>query len=79
MKGQRGFIGTLHQAHFPSLPHQENWFGGLLHQLKRWHQLSQQRQQLASMSDELLKDIGLTRADVMQESERHFWEDPIRK
>ena len=79
MKGQRGFIGTWHQAHFPSLPHQENWFGGLLHQLKRWYQLSQQRQQLASMSDELLKDIGLTRADVMQESERHFWEDPIKK
>jgi uncharacterized protein YjiS (DUF1127 family) len=79
MKGQRGFIGTLHPAHFPSLPHQENWFGGLLQQLKRWRQLARQREELARMSDELLKDIGLNRADVMQESERHFWDDPLKK
>jgi uncharacterized protein YjiS (DUF1127 family) len=32
---------------------------------------------LAGMSDEALKDIGLTRADVAQEAERHFWQDPM--
>jgi uncharacterized protein YjiS (DUF1127 family) len=31
------------------------------------------------MSDEALKDIGLNRGDVEQESRRHFWEDPLRK
>jgi uncharacterized protein YjiS (DUF1127 family) len=32
---------------------------------------------LASMSDEALKDIGLSRADVAHESELHFWQDPM--
>jgi uncharacterized protein YjiS (DUF1127 family) len=29
------------------------------------------------MSDEALKDIGLSRADVVRESELHFWQDPL--
>ncbi|MCY1243119.1 hypothetical protein D9M68_340400 [compost metagenome] len=79
MKGQHGFIGIPQHAHYPSQPHYEGWFASLLTRLKRWQQLTHERDQLASMSDELLKDIGLSRADVMEESERHFWQDPLKK
>ena len=47
-------------------------------QLRRWWQLAEQRRQLASLSDAALKDIGLSRADAWQESERPFWDDPLQ-
>ncbi|MFZ6048516.1 DUF1127 domain-containing protein [Pseudomonas sp. CR3202] len=79
MKGQHGFIGTSHQARFDAMPHQESWFAAAWHRIRRWEQLAYEREQLARMSDAMLKDIGLSRADVMEESERHFWEDPMTK
>ncbi|ARU88987.1 DUF1127 domain-containing protein [Pseudomonas sp. M30-35] len=48
-------------------------------QLKRWNQLAKERHQLATLSDDALKDIGLTRADAVQESERAFWIDPLKR
>jgi uncharacterized protein YjiS (DUF1127 family) len=38
-----------------------------------WHQRSQQRRQLQTLSDHMLRDIGLTRADVLAESSKPFW------
>ena len=68
MKSQKGFIST------------DNWlFAGLFHTFARGQLLHQERQMLATLSDDALKDIGLNRADVEQESHRHFWEDPLRK
>ncbi|WP_375101978.1 MULTISPECIES: DUF1127 domain-containing protein [unclassified Pseudomonas] len=48
-------------------------------QVARWHQLARQRRQLASLSDEVLHDLGLSRADTLLEVERPFWDDPLRK
>lgn len=48
-------------------------------QLTRWHALYRQRQQLASLSDEMLKDIGLSRADIEPEVNRPFWDEPFRR
>ncbi|MBD2836443.1 DUF1127 domain-containing protein [Pseudomonas sp. JM0905a] len=79
MKGQHGFIGTSHDARFNAAHHQEGWLAAAWHAIRRWEQLSYERDQLARMSDEMLKDIGLSRADVMEESDRHFWEDPLKK
>lgn len=79
MKGQRGFIGILQQIHFEAPSLGESWLAAAWKHIRRWEELSRQRQQLASMSDEMLKDIGLSRADVMEESERHFWEEPLKK
>lgn len=45
----------------------------------RWIELYRQRQQLASISDAMLQDLGLSRADILQETERHFWDDPLAK
>ncbi|WP_417662761.1 DUF1127 domain-containing protein [Pseudomonas sp.] len=47
-------------------------------QIKRWNQLAKERHQLAALGDAALKDIGLSRADVMQEVERPFWDDPLK-
>lgn len=48
-------------------------------QMKRWWQLAEQRRQLALLDDRALHDLGLSRADVMQESEKPFWDDPLAK
>ncbi len=48
-------------------------------QLMRWRQLSRDRAELARLSDDRLRDIGLSRADVMWESSRPFWDDPLKR
>jgi len=40
----------------------------------RWRELSRQRSQLNKMSDALLKDAGISRADAECEAERPFWD-----
>lgn len=50
-------------------------FTSVLSALCRWHE----RQLLANLSDDALKDIGLNRADVEQERRLHVWQDPLRK
>ncbi|WCD82772.1 DUF1127 domain-containing protein [Pseudomonas sp. TUM22785] len=76
MKGQFGFVGTLHPTHRPVVRGSHLSLGT---RLLRWYQLYSQRRELASLSDAMLKDLGLTRGDVMQESERPFWDDPLGK
>ena len=39
-----------------------------------WIELSRQRRQLNRMSDALLKDAGISRADAESEAERPFWD-----
>jgi uncharacterized protein YjiS (DUF1127 family) len=48
-------------------------------QLVRWHQLRRDRIELMRLSDDRLRDIGLSRADVQRESRRPFWHDPLRR
>ena len=52
---------------------------GLLGQLRRWKTLHDQRRQLATLSDAMLKDIGLSRADAEREADRPFWDDPLQR
>jgi uncharacterized protein YjiS (DUF1127 family) len=42
-------------------------------QLMAWQERARQRQQLQSLSDHMLHDIGLGRADVEAESSKPFW------
>jgi uncharacterized protein YjiS (DUF1127 family) len=41
--------------------------------LLTWQQRARDRQQLQSLSDHMLRDIGLTRADVFLETSKPFW------
>lgn len=46
--------------------------------IERYSQLAHQRQQLLEMDDRLLKDIGLSRADVDRiAGRRRYWDDPL--
>ncbi|MCP8467297.1 DUF1127 domain-containing protein [Pseudomonas sp. ZM23] len=72
MKGQLGFVSM--SCHFHKVPAAPLW-RRVLQRVLRWRELARQRRLLATMSDEALKDIGLSRADVQEESERPFWMD----
>ncbi|MGI9416898.1 MAG: DUF1127 domain-containing protein [Geminicoccaceae bacterium] len=41
--------------------------------LERWRQHQEQRRRLATLSDHLLRDVGLTRNDVERELRKTFW------
>ena len=43
------------------------------HLLLTWQQRARDRQQLQSLSDHMLRDIGLSRADVFLEASKPFW------
>lgn len=64
MKGQKGFVLMAKRP-----------FSGVLHALVRWHD----RQLLARLSDDALKDIGLSRTSVERERRLNAWQDPLRK
>ena len=38
-----------------------------------WHRRSRDRAKLAMLDDRMLRDIGVTRADVMYECDKPFW------
>ncbi|EIK95541.1 hypothetical protein PMM47T1_15683 [Pseudomonas sp. M47T1] len=77
MKGQKGYVVVLrtpsHAVSFKAV------WQRLVGRVRRWRQLAWERHQLALMSDDMLKDIGMSRADVSREVERHFWDDPLKK
>ena len=41
-----------------------------------WLEVRRQRRQLQGLSDAMLRDIGLSRADAERESTRPFWDLP---
>ncbi|UVL85646.1 DUF1127 domain-containing protein [Pseudomonas sp. B21-028] len=72
MKGQKGYVSIdRHSFHFS--------LSDLLRKFSRWYELHHERELLAGLSDEALKDIGVSRADVEQEVVRPFWDDPMHK
>ena len=42
--------------------------------LTTWAARSEDRHQLSAMSDRMLMDIGLSRADVAVETDKYFWQ-----
>ncbi|MGC1329395.1 DUF1127 domain-containing protein [Pseudomonas sp.] len=77
MKGQKGYVVVL-RTPFHAVSFKAVW-QRLVGRVRRWRQLAWERHQLALMSDDMLKDIGMSRADVSREVERHFWDDPLKK
>ncbi len=51
-------------------------FWSALRQLPTAYRIHQERRSLMGLSDETLKDIGLSRADVYRESARPWWQVP---
>jgi uncharacterized protein YjiS (DUF1127 family) len=48
-------------------------FAGVCRALATWQERARGRRALAYLDDHLLRDIGLTRADVERESMKPFW------
>ena len=48
----------------------------LLSRALLWLEVRRQRRQLQGLSDAMLRDIGLSRADAERESTRPFWDLP---
>jgi uncharacterized protein YjiS (DUF1127 family) len=46
-----------------------------LARLLHWHELARQRRALLALSDHMLKDIGISRAEAEREASRPFWSD----
>ena len=46
---------------------------GLIALLKTWRRRAYERQVLVTMSDAMLRDIGITRCDAMNEASKPFW------
>jgi uncharacterized protein YjiS (DUF1127 family) len=46
----------------------------LLATIFEWSARARERRALFRLDDHLLKDIGLSRADVAREADKHFWQ-----
>jgi uncharacterized protein YjiS (DUF1127 family) len=49
------------------------WAAAALDRLLAWHEVARQRRALLGLSDRMLKDIGVTRAEAEREASRPFW------
>jgi uncharacterized protein YjiS (DUF1127 family) len=76
MKGQKGYVLVLKTLSHDSAI--ERAWHAMTAQIARWCKLHRERIVLASLSDDALKDIGLSRADVYEEIDRPFWDDPMK-
>ena len=57
----------------PSQITARNALRGLLHTVSVWRARARQRDTLSMLDDHILRDIGLTRADVDRETMKSFW------
>jgi uncharacterized protein YjiS (DUF1127 family) len=48
--------------------------GHLLGLVATWLQRSRERQQLRTLDDHALADLGLSRDQIMHEVDKHFWQ-----
>lgn len=76
MKGQKGYVLVKNLS--PDF-WGEKVLKAVAGQAKRWYELHRQREQLARLGDAALKDLGLSRADIHNESDRPFWDDPMKR
>jgi uncharacterized protein YjiS (DUF1127 family) len=67
-------IATLPQISQRTRRPEGGALAGLLALVRRWRRARRDRRELASLSDHMLRDIGLSRADVEREALRPFWQ-----
>lgn len=76
MKSQKGYVVV--QSGCGDLTN-EGSLAALKRHVLRWWTLHRERQLLAGLSDDALKDMGLSRADIQQEVDKPFWDDPMKR
>jgi len=53
--------------------HEGRRLAALLDLIRTWRRRAYERQALVTMSDAMLRDIGITRCDAMNEASKPFW------
>ena len=53
----------------------KGWFAVMLAHFSLWNQRLEQRRRLACLSDELLRDVGITREVAEREVAKWFWQE----
>jgi uncharacterized protein YjiS (DUF1127 family) len=71
-------MSTIRVRTVQAVPRDQGWSWAsgvqrLVTLLLTWQQRAHDRRQLQSLSDHMLRDIGLTRADVFAEASKPFW------
>jgi uncharacterized protein YjiS (DUF1127 family) len=61
--------------HSPARLGPQGWFDNAFEQALVWLERARQRRELQQLGDHMLKDIGLTRADVEAEISKPFWRE----
>jgi uncharacterized protein YjiS (DUF1127 family) len=56
-----------------------SWWNHAIALISLWRERARQRRALAKLSDDDLKDLGLSRADVYAEGRKHFWQGPFTR
>jgi uncharacterized protein YjiS (DUF1127 family) len=58
-------------------PKRASWFVALIVRIcdmvQEWHERAQSRRLLGSLDEPMRKDVGLSNADVVHESDKPFW------
>ena len=54
-------------------PSRTDWLHRTLEQILAWQERARQRHQLRALGEVMLKDLGLSRADVAAELAKPFW------
>jgi len=67
------FLSAIHRATFSRRAGLGRFVARLLSAVLEWQDRANQRHRLRGMSDYMLKDLGLTRADVEWEASKPFW------
>jgi len=70
-EGSRKMIALQHRS--SSTPAGTSRRGGVFAALQVWLERREQRRALLNLSDPMLKDIGLSRADAWAEGSKPFW------
>ena len=67
---QQAYIQIQCQAFDKLTENSENWST-----LRVWNERYKQRRILADLPDDLLRDVGISRADAILESKKSFWQE----
>jgi uncharacterized protein YjiS (DUF1127 family) len=54
-------------------PSASSWFADATATLRGWMQRMRSRETLAGLDERMLKDIGMTRAEITWETDKPFW------
>jgi uncharacterized protein YjiS (DUF1127 family) len=54
--------------------HGRRWIRRAVDAVLTWHERAQERRQLMQLSDHMLRDIGISRAEALGEAEKPFWQ-----